>query len=56
MKKATEKKKAKYAKPKIKYEKKLEAFAAVCGGNSGFKAQFGMPDGLGGTCLPPFYT
>lgn len=45
-----EKKKKKYKKPAITFEKKIEAFAATCIANPNAKATFGAPNSFGSTC------
>ena len=46
----SEKKKKKYVKPAIVFEKKIEAFAATCIANPIAKASFGAPNAFGRTC------
>ena len=49
-----EKKKKKYKKPEIKFEKKMEAFAATCIGNPLAKSTPGAPNGFGQNCEPQY--
>lgn len=47
MKKNLNTEKKKYEKPQVIYERKIEAFAAVCTHNSPYKATPGAPSGAG---------
>jgi len=46
----SEKKKKKYIKPAIVFEKKIEAFAATCIANPVAKASPGIPNAFNRTC------